>query len=302
MAKRTVCILVVGLMGCWVPASDGDPSSSQMDASSSGGLPPDDQPHGNSGPTPGATTVPEMTTDGGSDPEPPSNFIENPDGGSDVYQCDVFEQDCKEGEKCLAWANDGGSTWNATRCSDLVDDPAQVGEACYVIGSAVSGSDSCDVGAMCWNVDPETLEGTCIGLCTGDPASPVCEDPNAQCSISCDGTLTLCMPTCDPLAQDCAGGDACYPMGVGYFTCAPDVSGDLGAQGEPCEFINVCDPGLTCMSADVVGCDEGYFGCCTAYCEVGAAPCGSGLECMPYFNAGNAPPGLENVGVCIAGA
>jgi hypothetical protein len=234
--------------------------------------------------------------------EPPSNFIEDPDGGTMSFECDVFAQDCPAGEKCLAWANDGGNSWNATRCSPIVEDPGQIGEPCTVVGSGLSGMDTCDVGMMCWNVDAETLEGTCLGLCIGDRSSPTCDDPSAYCAISCDGALTLCLPQCNPLEQDCAEGQACYPMGNGYFTCAPDASGDMGAQGDPCEFINVCDPGLTCLTADAVGCDETAFGCCTSYCVVGGSPCAGGLECMPYFNSGEAPIGLDDVGVCIAGA
>ena len=100
--------------------------------------------------------------------------------------------------------------------------------------------------------------------------------------------------------QDCAEGQACYPMAGGYFSCAPDASGDSGAQGEPCEFINVCDEGLTCITSDAVGCDEAAFGCCTSFCELGGAPCPDGLECVPYFNsASEAPPGLQNVGMCL---
>ena len=47
-----------------------------------------------------------------------------PDGGGISFECDLFEQDCPPGEKCMPWANDGGGAWNATRCSPVADNPA----------------------------------------------------------------------------------------------------------------------------------------------------------------------------------
>ncbi len=43
-----------------------------------------------------------------------------------------------------------------------MDDPAQVGEPCFVVDSIVSGIDNCDLGAYCWDVaclaDPRRAE------------------------------------------------------------------------------------------------------------------------------------------------
>ena len=47
---------------------------------------------------------------------PGEGFIEMPDGGGATNECNQWVQDCPEGEKCMPWANDGGSAWNATRC------------------------------------------------------------------------------------------------------------------------------------------------------------------------------------------
>ena len=42
-------------------------------------------------------------------------------------------------------------------------------------------------------------------------------------------------------------------------------------------------------------------GCCTPYCPVdgGPDPCNMGEECVAFFVEGMAPPGYENVGVCV---
>jgi hypothetical protein len=174
------------------------------------------------------------------------------------------------------------------------------GEPCDVEGSGVSGTDSCELGAMCWDVDPETLEGVCVAFCVGSADNPVCEDANTSCAINGDGVLALCLPSCDPLLQDCGEGQLCAPV-ADAFSCVPDASGDMGAPGDPCEFINVCDPGMFCASTELVpGCDGAGAGCCTAFCDLGEAPpaCLPGQECTPWYEPGNAPPGHEDLGAC----
>ncbi len=227
-------------------------------------------------------------------------FIDPSDTGPGE-ECDSYAQDCPEGEKCNPWANDGGSAWNALGCFPVDLNPGQIGDVCQVEGSGVSGVDTCDVGVMCWNVDAETNEGTCIGLCEGTPVMPTCADPSATCVIQNGGVLNLCLPGCDPLLQDCASGQACYPVDEG-FVCVPDASGDdVGMQGDPCEFINACDPGLNCLDDEAYGpgC-VGVSGCCSAFCDVNDIdPCIiAGQECLPWYEEGMAPMGLEDVGVC----
>ncbi|MEM7157062.1 MAG: ribulose phosphate epimerase [Myxococcota bacterium] len=249
---------------------------------------------------PGATSsAPEPADDGGdaSTSSPGNGFIDDPDGGGVGFECDPMVQDCPAGEKCMWWANDGGSAWNSTRCSPIYADPDEVGEPCEVEGNGVSGIDSCELGAMCWNLDPETNEGTCVGLCTGDESNPTCADP----SMICEGRGPyLCLPTCCPIEQDCPDGQACYPVSH-RFSCAPDASGDMGSFGDPCEFINVCNPGLLCIGAYAVPDCEGSAGCCSAFCEVGSSSCSllhPDLECMPWYEEDQAPPGLDTIGAC----
>jgi len=230
-------------------------------------------------------------------------FIQDPDGGGVNIECDVWAQDCAEGEKCMPWANDGGSSWNATRCSPLDPNPAQIGDPCTVEGSGVSGIDNCDIASMCWDVDPETNMGTCAGFCSGSEANPVCEDPTTSCVIANEGGLSLCLPICDPLLQDCVEGQGCYPIDDG-FACAPDAGGEDGAYGEACAFINVCDPGMFCANPEAVP-NCASEGCCSPFCDMsdpdaGAACPGAagGQECVAWYEEGQAPPGFENVGAC----
>jgi len=251
-------------------------------------------------PPPGTTTsLPPSDESTSEEPMTSLVFLDGFDEGRPGLECDLFAQDCIIGEKCMPWANDGGSSWNALRCSPIADDPDPVGGPCTVEGSGVSGIDSCEAGSMCWDVDPETLEGYCVAFCVGNEASPMCEDPGTSCTIGSDGPLALCIPQCDPLQQACPAGDACYPVNDG-FLCVPDASGDIGAPGDECEFINVCDPGSACVNAELVPDCMGATGCCSAFCDVtmDPPPCLSGQECTPWYEAGQAPPGYENVGVC----
>ncbi|MBC8074337.1 MAG: ribulose phosphate epimerase [Deltaproteobacteria bacterium] len=231
-------------------------------------------------------------------------FIQDPDGGGVSIECDIWAQDCPENEKCMPWANDGGGSWNATRCSPLDPAAAQPGDECTVEGSGVSGIDNCEVSSMCWDVDPETNMGTCAAFCMGSEANPVCEDPATSCVIANEGTLILCLPNCDPLLQDCAEGQGCFPIDDS-FACAPDASGDMGLYGEACEFLNVCDPGLFCANADGVPDCAGSSGCCSSFCDMtdpeASANCpgaAGGQECVAWYEEGQAPPGFEDVGAC----
>ena len=225
-----------------------------------------------------------------------------PDFGG-IIECDIWAQDCPEGEKCMPWANDGGGSWNATRCSPLDPNPSAVGDPCTVEGSGVSGIDNCDLGAMCWEVDPQTNNGVCIELCSCSEANPVCNTPNTACGISNDGVLVLCLPVCNPLdPTGCSQGQGCYGVGD-TFQCAPDQSAGMGMVGDDCAFLNGCDPGNFCANvASVPGCSGDAPGCCSAFCTLGDdASCLDGQVCTPWFAAGQAPDEcLGTIGACTS--
>jgi hypothetical protein len=198
----------------------------------------------------------------------------------------------------MPWVNDGGTWWNATKCVPIDADPGAVGEPCTVEGSGVSGIDSCELHAMCWDVDAETLEGTCEAFCVGSPADAFCEQPCSTCSLSSEGALNLCLQQCDPLGQDCPDGDGCY-LTNDVFSCGPDVSKQRGGAGDSCDFVNDCDPGLDCASGEAVPDCEG-LGCCTPFCAVdNPSACNAlpGSVCTPL---GLRDPGCfgEGVGLC----
>jgi hypothetical protein len=267
---------------------------------------------GASGGTSGGTSTTDESTTGATSDDGSSSggstsmaFIMEPDSGVSA-ECDIWAQDCQDGEKCAPWANDGGNSWNATRCVPESANPKEPGDSCTTDGSDVSGNDDCIKGSLCFSVNPETNEGICTAFCQGSEASPTCADPNAVCNISNNGSLILCLPTCNPMLQDCpttGQPQGCYPVND-EFLCWPDFSFDLGSYGDPCEYFNVCDPGLYCGAAEVVPGCIGSVGCCTEYCDTtdanaSCAGASDGAECVPWWDANMAPPGLENVGACI---
>ena len=245
-------------------------------------------------PTSNPTTGTPDETEGASATE--ATFIINPDGGGAT--CDVFAQDCPDGQKCTAWASDGGSSWNATKCVPVTGDKVP-GDECTTEGGGVSGNDNCEKGAMCWDVGEENI-GICVELCKGNEEAPTCGQQGFVCSIANEGVLNLCLPGCDPLLQDCAGDDVCIPVNDA-FSCVLDASGDEGQAFDPCEFANACDPGLICAgSASANECDPMSSGCCVPMCSLSEmAPCpGAGQECTSLYEEGQAPPAFEDVGYC----
>ncbi|HET6583477.1 MAG TPA: ribulose phosphate epimerase [Nannocystaceae bacterium] len=313
MVWRWRALAVGALFGvaCGSPSSgDGGPSSgADDDADDDTGDDPDgddalagESSSDDGGGTQTSTTTGEPGTDSSSTAasEESSSAGESSSTGESSATCDVFAQDCPEGEKCSAWANDGGGVWNDAHCVPIADDPVAPGEPCTVQGNGASGIDDCELGAMCWDVDFETLTGTCVALCTGTIDDPMCDDEATACGISNGGFLDLCLPVCNPLGDDCGAGNGCYPLG-GSFQCAPDASGGAGGQGDECMFLNVCDPGLACVTAAVVTGCESMVACCSAFCELSDLDACSDLvdmSCVPWYEEGDAPAGLEDLGIC----
>lgn len=287
-------------LACWfrgvglVTACSGDP-------------PADAGPHASSGTTASETTTSSTTTTsttstsstttGALDGTASSSddgvvFLLRPDGWGAMFECDLFEQDCAPGRKCAPYSTDGRHPWNATRCIRIASHPRGKGESCTLADHAWSGLDDCGGGLLCLDVDPRTLEGTCAALCVGDENNPTCADPCEECVITSNDPIVVCRRACDPLAQDCPPGQGCYWVGD-ELACGPVAAPDAGI-GSPCEFINACPAGTTCLDAgEVPGCPAGSDGCCAPFCAVGADACAAllpGSSCLPLFEGGGGGP------------
>ena len=254
--------------------------------------------------TPDPTVEPSDTSDT-SDTDTSTSSSSTDDGfvppDQDILSsdpCDPFMQDCADGEKCVPYASTGGS-WDTNRCVPVLGDQA-VDEACVFHGFD-EGTDNCDADGYCWDtidMDGE-LVGRCHAFCRGAADDPMCP-PGSQCLISSEGSISICLKTCDPLLQDCDEGLACYWANNG-FNCI--FTTENTQAGLPCAFINDCDAGLGCLPAEVMPNCEGSA-CCSPFCDItdGSETCAviEGTECAAFFEVGMAPPGYEHVGVCIS--
>ncbi|MFV8756324.1 ribulose phosphate epimerase [Nannocystaceae bacterium ST9] len=217
------------------------------------------------------------------------------DDFANVSECDPFAQDCPDGEKCVPYASDGGNVWNANKCVQVTGDGA-VGDTC-TWGGIVEATDDCGTDSICWDVmdvDGQAL-GVCTEYCAGTADDPVCP-PQTSCIIINEGSINLCITNCDPLLQDCGAGLACFWANTA-FSCI-FTAGDI-PTGEPCGFINDCAAGNLCADAATLPACNGSA-CCTPYCDLVDPTCTvAGTECTSFFEEGMAPPGYEDVGVCV---
>jgi len=281
-----VVAVVAGACGAAVPA-DETPETGSSSTGAAGSTSQDP-----------ATTAPPSTSSATVTTDAPGGESSSSTGGV-PDPCSIWAQDCPEGFKCAPYSNNGGGAWNDTMCVPVAEDPAGYGEPCTVQESGVSGLDDCDVGALCFGVDPQTLMGECVELCGGTPEEPTCVQDDATCIISSDGTVAPCLLSCDPLGGECDPDEVCVPSNSGSFVCTADASEDGGAVGDPCEFINACDEGLGCYTPIAIVCtDETASGCCLPYCSLAAPDCPDALTCVPYWESGDAPEGYENLGLC----
>jgi hypothetical protein len=240
--------------------------------------------------TTGTTSGSSTDTSGSS--ETGMAFIDNPDGGNNCLVCDTWAQDCPGGEKCVPWERGCGAA-----CVAVVRDAAAPGEPCSVL-NPLSPDDDCDETSVCWDVDPDTGEGTCRALCTGTELDHECAAGTA-CLLA-ERFFNVCVPACNPLSPRCPAGQACFGVSDG-FACVDEatelVIGNCVANGS-------CPPSFVCRHAsELADCQQNS--CCTPVCNLddpdASADCpgfDAGDLCTPYYDDGQAPTGQQNVGLC----
>jgi hypothetical protein len=215
------------------------------------------------------------------------------DAGPSVLECDIYVQDCPQGQKCAPWAPDGPDLYAGAHCVPVTGD-GQPGEAC-VATDRDEGLDDCARGSKCWDLDAEQ-HGQCVALCSGSQDTPACAwgDGIHVCELDFE-TLALCRAPCDPLQSECGEGMQCVPAAE-QFLCVK-VSGPLHGQDELCASELECAEGLVCTGPLNVppACDEMF--CCQPYCQLpdGACPdpdqiCAQVYEDNPTVGFCSIPP------------
>ena len=230
------------------------------------------------------------------------SFIAMPDVPPGSMHCNPLDATpCPEGQKCSATADERLNNiifLSEPTCLPILGDQKK-GELCDLGEMPVDGLDDC-ADTLCFSAPLGYGEpgepGICVEFCgTGyypDPSQSFCDDPNDFCyQVGCQECgLTLCLPTCDPLAPNCPDGQVClfsYSLREQGFMCqAPEEP--LPGVGEPCDWTYKCTPDSWCVPFDEVAtpCGDSEV-CCTPLCDLDApntCPGGAmGEVCRPFF-------------------
>jgi hypothetical protein len=227
-----------------------------------------------------------------------------PDLPADSDECDPqAEMPCPEGQKCSAAAPEWSPwlLWTGTpACFPVLGNKAK-GEVCDLGRDPVDGLDDCGAGTLC--VDIYWLNGPtgiCVEFCDpaikNDVADPsLCDNPAEFCyGPGCqDCYLSVCIPACDPLLQDCPAGTGCVQSASNaeYAFACQGFWADSPAAGESCDLTYQCTPDATCvLSVEVVSpaCSDSET-CCTPFCDLNAPNtcpgAAMGEVCTPFYPA-----------------
>jgi hypothetical protein len=129
------------------------------------------------------------------------------------------------------------------------------------------GAEDCVAGHTCWVVSPSP-QGVCTPYCK---TTAECGNTLPVCLLG--PTYGVCLPGCDPVGQNCAGGMACIltngtdAFGVSHAgtSCAQAGSGQ---PGDSCTSVTHCAAGMQCIGQK-----------CHAICQVGGAKCAANKTC-----------------------
>ena len=223
----------------------------------------------------------------------------SPDTGS--MECDLVLQNCEDGEKCTGIRDYFSDPYSGTVCvPGNADAGAPPGMICI---NGIEGRDTCGPDSMC--VQFGTGEGACYRFCRQGGTRPECPDGFNCATLNLEFGIRLCFQDCNPLMQDCPYETriyGCYPED-GAFSCLSYRPDGTLTYGDECVDNVDCSPGHWCASKNhVPGC-ESDTGCCSVFCDTekenDCPSAAQGQECVPVFNASQAPEGKENTGLCM---
>jgi hypothetical protein len=225
-------------------------------------------------------------------------------------ECHPLEQECGAGYKCGRLIEATNPTVTRTTC--VPDGTRAPGSACsYGDIAAAEGYDDCTAGAVC-------LLGTCRAIC--DVADELACDGGA-CTLTgsyfeeFEFQIGMCLPSCDPVEQDCAEADgACYLVAANLTgVCAPPALGSEElVQGDVCEAANGCATGHGCLLPETIDdpeapvtcaffCNppgEGNIDCSSRFDNRPDGP-GEGFECRYMSDFFGAPEIEPQIGFCV---
>jgi len=213
------------------------------------------------------------------------------DAGPIATECDPYTPgSCPDGQKCSVVLH-GAGTMTATIAFECVNSPARPrgdGVICPRFGidandgtSAVTGdtdlTDDCQQGLFCFD-DATGRFNRCQPLCGADGIT--CPDRNFCLTLNSEPPFGICRRAsdCDPVFQTgCRAGQGCYLIGdtggnlLGTCFDFQPEDGGTGAPGDPCMFIDTCQPGSQCFGEIQDG-GVGMDRRCRSFCATGPRP------------------------------
>lgn len=246
--------------------------------------------------TSGGPASAEETSSGGADTSASST-----DGGCEVgpvleqqHSCSTFGESCGSGYKCVPYVHPSAGLVNG--CFPVACATVASGEPCEVDAGLNAGVDNCAADAWCWTAAVGGTD-TCIPSCVGSSQDPKCDDPHMSCVQLDYGEVNLCLPTCDPLAQNCEVGSGCYPApGGASFNCFPPGDALLA---EPCGALNGCAPGLVCSDAAALANCQDPYACCAQLCDASDPEADARCMTVDREHVCESYFGQQGVGVCL---
>jgi hypothetical protein len=171
---------------------------------------------------------------------------------------------CATGRKCTDFMGN-------SRCAP--DGIVPEGGAC----TSADGVDDCAAGTLC-------RDGVCTRIC--ELGSSECSCVRFSGFFDDNETIGLCVPSCDPVGQDCPAGQGCYLASEPLAMCA---DAGMVPVGGSCEFVNSCEPGASCVFQYPDRTEPE----CIAHCNVGSTSCGPDAVCVQVSDQS------ATIGVCI---
>jgi len=271
-------------------ATTGEPATSTTSSTTTSGS--------TSGTSSSLTSGPPPTGSGESSPPDDSGAFALMPDLPPVAACDVWNDTCPRGQKCVPYA---GPMENPG-CVDVVDDPIGLNEPC----DSTAPVDACEPGTLCYGFAQGGDAGRCLATCEGGPDDASCADACSNCFINGGKDFGTCPVQCDPRAPDCPEHLSCVAFVFQpNFLCAAADQATIPA-GMSCMNSFRCQMGTTCTPAMFLPACDGD-NCCAPVCDLkGPDTCAGSLPgavCKPWptwypeFNASCLPDGL---GLCGA--
>lgn len=213
-------------------------------------------------------TEPETETGSGSSTGGELCFtVFDADAGCDLYS----PTSCRDGD-CRPYGDEEGLTDIGCVGQPPAAERLDLGVLCTHECGGLLGADGCPPGSTC---DPFADPPTCVEFCDPEEDAFCAGDTSCFEHFAGEKPFGLCRADCNPLPNDCPGGQNCVPQVDGPATCVDP--GDA-RPGQVCDNIADCGLNFAC----VPGLDPDCAGsaCCVELCSVLLNDCTAGSTCL----------------------